>query len=112
MVTKVGRLEYDLSEVKMAAKQQRIEFRGRKPRLDVLNLDYELKDVALCLMQLSASNYRKTIQYKDRQSDDEYICNFTKPGNEHLVADRLYIKFCLVENFLIIELGSFHLTRF
>ena len=96
----------------MAAKQVNIEFRGRKPRLDILNLDYQLKDVALCLIQLSASDFRKTIQYEDRLPDDEYICNFTKPGNEHLAVDRLYIKFCFIENCLTIDLGSFHLTRF
>ena len=112
MVTSASRPEYDLAEVKTAAGELKIEFRGRKPRLDVLNLDYELNDVSLCLMQLLSSDYRKTIQYEDRLPDDEYICEFSKTGNEHLAADRLYIKFCLVEDSLIIELGSFHLTRF
>lgn len=112
MVTNNGRPEYDLSKVKMAAEQLKIEFRGRKPRLDVLNLDYDLKDVALCLIQLSASDYCKTIRYRDHLPDDEYICNFTKPGNEHLAVDRLYIKFCFIENGLTIDLGSFHLTKF
>jgi len=112
MVSNGSQPKYDLSEVKTAASLLNIEFRGRKPRLDVLNLDYDLNDVALCIMQLSAGDYRKTIRYKDRVSDDEYICDFSKPGNEHLVADRLYIKLCLIQNCLIIELGSFHLTRF
>ena len=112
MVTSNGRPEYDLAEVKTAAGELKIEFRGRKPRLDVLNLNYELSDVSLCLRHLLSSHYRKTIQYEDRPPDDEYICEFSKPGNEHLVPDRLYIKFCLVEDSFIIELGSFHLTRF
>ena len=112
MVTKVGLPEYDLIDVKVAASQLNIEFRGRKIRLDILNLGYELKDVALCLAQLSASDFRKTIRYEDGLPDDEYICNFVKPGNEELAPDKLYIKYCLIEGCLVIDLASFHLTRF
>ncbi len=112
MVTKVGSPEYRLFDVKMAANRLNIEFRGRKVRLDILNLEYELKDVALCLAQLSESDYRKTIHYDDNLPDDEYICNFIKPGNEELAPDRLYIKYCLFEDCMIIELASFHLSRF
>jgi len=112
MVTKSASSEYVLSEVGIAAKQLKIEFRGRKTRLDALNLNYQLNDISLCLMQLSASDFLKTIQYENRQPDDSYICNFTKTGNENLAVDRLYIKFCLVENCGTIDLGSFHLTRF
>lgn len=73
MVTKAGLPEYDLVDVRAAANQLNLEFRGRKVRLDILNLDYKLKDVALCLAQLSESDYRKTICYEDRLPDDEYI---------------------------------------
>lgn len=112
MVTKVGLPKYDLTSVKSAANQLNIEYRGRKVRLDILNLEYELKDVALCLTQLSESDYRKTIHYDDNLPDDEYICNFIKPGNEELAPDRLYIKYCLFEDCMTIELASFHLSRF
>jgi hypothetical protein len=112
MVTKAGLPEYDLVDVRAAANQLNLEFRGRKVRLDILNLDYKLKDVALCLAQLSESDYRKTICYEERLPDDEYICNFIKPGNEELAPDKLYIKYCLIEGCLLIELASFHLCRF
>ena len=112
MVSNVCTPKYDLFDVKTAANQLNLEFRGRKVRLDILNLEYELKDVALCLAQLSESDYRKTTRYEDRLPDDEYICNFIKPGNEGLAPDKLYIKYCLIEGCLVIELASFHLTRF
>ncbi len=104
--------EYGLNDVKAAANQLNLEFRGRKVRLDILNLEYELNDVALCLAQLLESDYRKTIRYEDRPPDDEYICNFVKPGNEELAPDKLYIKYCLIEGCLVIDLASFHLTSF
>jgi len=107
-----NRPKYDLAVVKAVSRSMNIEFRGRKTRLDVLNLDYQLSDVALCLSQLSLADYKKTIHYEDREPDDEYISKFTKPGNEHFGPDRLYIKFCLHEDCLIVELASFHLTRF
>jgi len=103
---------YNLNDVKSASKSMSIEFRGRKTRLDILNLDYRLSDVALCLSQLTPDDYRKTIYYEDRIPDDEYISYFTRPGNEHFEPDKLYIKFCLLEDCLILELASFHLTRF
>jgi len=112
MVSKIGLPKYDLTAVIAAANQLNIEYRGRKVRLDILNLEYELKDVAHCLSQLSESDYRKTIHYEGQPPDDEYICNFTKPGNEELAPDRLYIKFCLFEDCGVIELASFHLSRF
>jgi len=103
---------YDLNDAKTACQELNIEFRGRKVRLDILNLDYQLTDVALCLSKLTISDFRKTNYYSNRPPDDEYICNFTKPGNEHLQPDRLYIKFCLPESHLMVDLASFHLTRF
>lgn len=112
MVNFTDHPKYDLIDVKEAAGAMNIEFRGRKTRLDILNLGYELKDVALCFLQLSSSDYRKTIHYEKRPPDDEYICSFIMPGNEHLLADRLYIKYCLVEEHLTIDLASFHLARF
>jgi len=104
--------KYDLTAVKEAANQLNIEFRGRKVRLDILNLEYELENIALCLAQLSENDYRKTIHYADRPADDEYICHFIKSGNKELPPDRLYIKYCLFEDCMVIELASFHLSRF
>ena len=56
MVTKSASPEYVLSEVGIAAKQLKIEFRGRKTRLDALNLNYQLNDISLNQV-LSARNY-------------------------------------------------------
>jgi len=104
--------EYDLLDVKSAAQRLNIEYRGRIVQRDIINLGYELADIAECIKQLSPDDHRKSIPYKDRPTDDEYICEFTKAGNEGSGPDDLYIKFCLIDNYLIIDLGSFHLCRF
>lgn len=39
-------------------------------------------------------------------------CSFRKAGDEESDPDNLYIKFCLIGNCLVIDLGSFHLRRF
>lgn len=104
--------EYDLHDVKAAARRYDIEYRGRIVQRDINNLGYELVDVAQCVMQLSKDDHRKTIRYEDHPTDDEYICTFTKPGNEESGPDDLYIKFCLIDGCLTIDLGSFHLCRF
>jgi len=112
MVSKADKPKYALVNVRSAAARLRIEFRGRKARLDALNLGYELNDIAHCLSRLAESDFRKTLCYQDSAPDDEYICNYAKPGIEHAASDRLYIKFCLIEKLLVIDLASFHLTRF
>lgn len=104
--------EYDLHDVTAAARRYDIEYRGRIVQRDINNLGYELADVAQCVMQLSKDDHRKTIRYEDRPADDEYICTFTKLGNEEPGPDDLYIKFCLIDGCLTIDLGSFHLCRF
>ena len=103
---------YDLHDVKAAAQRLDIEYRGRVVQRDINNLGYELVDVAQCIMQLSKDDHRKSIRYEDRPIDDEYVCTFTKAGNEESGPDDLYIKFCLIDGCLIINLGSFHLRRF
>ena len=104
--------EYDLNDVKAAARGLNIEYRGRIVQRDINNLGYELADVARCVMRLSVDNHRRSIRYEDRPTDDVYMCTFTRVGNEELGSDDLYIKFCLVDYCLSIDLGSFHLRRF
>jgi hypothetical protein len=104
--------EYDLSGVKAAARRLNIEYRGRIVQRDINNLGYELADVAQCVIQLSVDDHRNSIRYEDRPADDVYVCTFTKVGNEESRPDDLYIKFCLVDGCLSIDLGSFHLRRF
>lgn len=103
---------YDLNDVRAAAQRLDIEYRGRIVQRDINNLDYELVDVAQCVMQLSEDDHKKSIRYEDHPIDDEYVCTFTKAGNEEPGPDDLYIKFCLIDDDLIIDLGSFHLRRF
>ena len=104
--------EYDLNDVKAAARRLNIEYRGRIVQRDINNLGYELTDVARCVIRLSVDDYRHSIRYEDRPTDDVYMCTFTRAGNEGLCSDDLYIKFCLVDQYLSIDLGSFHLRRF
>ncbi len=104
--------EYDLSDVKAAARRLNIEYRGRIVQRDISNLGYELTDVAQCVKRLSVDDLRKSIRYEDRPTDDVYMCTFTRAGNEESGPDDLYIKFCLVDGCLSIDLGSFHLRRF
>lgn len=104
--------KYDLGKVKASAKRNDIEYRGRNVQRDISNLGYELEVVARCLMQLSGSDFGKSIVYEDRPADDEYMCTFTNAGNEESEPDYLYIKFCLVDSCQVIDLGSFHLRRF
>ena len=104
--------EYDLNDVKAAARRLNIEYRGRIVQRDINNLGYELADVARCVMRLSVDDHRRSIRYEDCPTDDVYMCTFTRVGNEESGSDDLYIKFCLVDYCLSIDLGSFHLRRF
>jgi len=98
--------EYDLGQVKVAAKNKNIEYRGRKVGQDIANLGYDINDVSNCLCLLSPANFRKTHYYQD-QPDDEYICQYKKNLDDEY--DDLYIKFCLLDGGLVIDLASFHL---
>ena len=101
-----------MNDVKAAARRLNIEYRGRIVQRDINNLGYELADVARCVMGLSLDDHRRSIRYEDRPTDDVYMCTFTRGGYEEPCSDDLYIKFCLVDHYLSIDLGSFHLRRF
>jgi hypothetical protein len=101
---------YDLEEVKQAALAYKIEYRGRKVQRDIANLGYQLRDVVQCLAQLRESDFSKSIDYKNGQAiDDVYIIKYPKPNSEYIEFDSLYVKFCLINGNLSIELASFHL---
>lgn len=104
--------EYSLKDVRKAAQQLNIEYRGRKVQRDVANLGYDIHDVAKCLCTLTEDDFRKT-HYRDvGPPDDEYICSFTKFVNDEEQVDDLYVKFCLIESCLVVDLASFHLPQF
>lgn len=104
--------EYKLVDVKAAAQNLEIEYRGRKVYKDIANLDYELHDVADCLCKLTPDEFRKTHYYPDRAPDDEYICKYRKGNGEDAIVDELYVKFSLMEGTLVVDLGSFHLPLY
>ncbi|GHC35104.1 type II toxin-antitoxin system MqsR family toxin [Aidingimonas halophila] len=102
---------HDLRDVHAAARDRRIEYRGRKVMRDTANLGYDLDDVADCLLCLSEREFRKSHVRDVGPSDDEYICCYPRPGSDDDEAvDRLYVKFRLVDDCLIVDLGSFHLA--
>ena len=83
--------------------------RGYKLQSDIANLGYDEHDVADCIARLVASDFSKTISYDDETQDDVYICTYMKKNSENKVKDKLYIKLSLKNNYLSIDLGSFHL---
>ena len=103
--------EYDLKQVKVVAQGRHFEYRGRKVGRDIANLGYDINDVSSCLCQLSSSDFSKTHFYDDQLPDDEYICRYKKDLEED-EYDNLYVKFCLKDGYLVIDLASFHLPKY
>lgn len=104
---------YNLHDVQKAAVNGKIEYRGRKVRNNIEDLGYELEDVKKCLLSLTESHFRKT-HYREGEipDDDDYVIKYYKQLNEdESRIDELYIKFCLVDECLCINLGSFHLQQ-
>lgn len=108
---------YSLIDVHKAASKQLIQYRGRGVLRDASNLGYEKKDVCQCILSLKNSDFRKTTRYPGTSTppDDEYEIRYSKPLNSEYdepTIDELYIKFCLVDERLSIDLGSFHQPRY
>jgi len=103
--------EYNLEQVKAAAQNLDIEYRGRKVSRDIANLGYDINDVSRCLCFLSSIDFRKTHYYENQLPDDEYICRYRKNPDED-EWDELYVKFCLIDEYLVIDLASFHLPQY
>lgn len=102
---------YCLKKVKNVAQKGKVEYRGRKVQRDISNLGYELKDVITCLIALTESDFHKTLRYDDNDDiddiDDVYHIEHFNPITNS--TDALYIKFCLINGSLTIDLASFHL---
>jgi len=102
---------YSLDDVRNAAKNRRIEYRGRKTRQDIDSLGYELTDVMACLISLTSSDFYKSYRYDNYDNgdiDDAYRTNFATSGSTE--CDSIYIKFSLINNCSMIDLASFHLN--
>jgi hypothetical protein len=60
---------------------------------------------------LRESDFSKSIDYGNGQAiDDVYIVTYPNPNSENIEFDQLYVKFCLINGRLSIELASFHLS--
>ncbi|MCH8549174.1 MAG: type II toxin-antitoxin system MqsR family toxin [Balneolaceae bacterium] len=102
---------YDLEVVRQAAREQAVQYRGRRVNLDILNLGYELDDVCRCLLLLTRENFYKSHHYEGRPGDDAYRLSAPRPASAGEGFDDLYIKFCVIGDEVLVELGSFHLQR-
>lgn len=101
---------YNLAAVHAAAKAENIEYRGRRVSVDIAELGYRLSDVAGCLLSLTRDGFHKAHHRRDGSIDDAYRVRYPRPGGDNEVDD-LYVKFRLVQDCLIVDLGSFHLHR-
>lgn len=99
---------YNLEDVRNAARNGCVEYRGRKVRRDIDNLGYELADVVSCLLSLTSSDFDKTHTYENGDIDDAYCVDFTSSANSE--SDSIYIKFSLINDCLIVDIASFHLS--
>jgi len=99
---------YNLDDVRNAAKNGQIEYRGRKTRQDIDNLGYELADVVECLLSLTSSDFYKSYSYENGDIDDAYRTNFASSASSK--CDSIYIKFSLINDNLMIDLASLHLN--
>ena len=93
---------FNLEQVREAAEQHRIQYKGRKVQKDITNLGYTLNEVADYISSLTEHDFKETKQYDDKTVHDVYIKTLT---------DRIYIKLRLLDNqhIQIVEIGSFHL---
>lgn len=102
---------YNLDEVRSAAKAERIRYRGRRVFLDAASLGYQLEHVVSCLSALTVEEFQKTHFREDGSIDDAYVTRYPRPDGDGEL-DELYVKFSLVDDLLMISLGSFHLSRY
>ena len=98
---------YDLEDVRNAAKNGTVRYRGRKVFNDVNNLDYTFEETILCLLSLTKNDFDKSHEYNDGMPDDAYNLRYYNQRLDQ--TDDLYIKFRLKNETLNINIGSFHI---
>lgn len=99
---------YDLRQIHWLAALQRVVYANRSVERDAMNLGYGPDDVCRCLQKLKSSDFRHSGRYDAPLWYDVYRIRFTSPAG---YIDDLYIKLCLGQGCLVIDLFSFHLTR-
>jgi hypothetical protein len=100
---------YNLNDVRIVARNQNIQYRGRNVQRDINNLGYQFADIIECILSLTEQDFHKTIQYSNDEIDDAYRIEYLNPNDDSY--DSLYIKFSLINNYLMIDVASFHLNR-
>lgn len=99
---------YDLRQVHALAALRKVAYASRSVERDALNLGYESGDVCGCLQKLKPTDFRHSGRYDRPLWYDVYRIRCTSPAG---YVDDLYIKLCLRQDGLLIDLFSFHLTR-
>lgn len=101
---------YELDIVREAAKCEQIQY-SRSAQRDVSNLGLEFSDVIKCILALTNSNFYKSYDYGNGVLQDAYKFDYNNPGSGNDETDSLYIKFRMINNYLRIDVSSFHLDR-
>lgn len=101
---------YNLESVRKAAKNEEISY-SRAAFRDFSNLGLELSDVIKCVVSLTSSDFYKSYDYGENCLFDAYRINYRNPNSESNEADPLYIKFKMLNNYLRIDVASFHRDR-
>lgn len=106
---------YDLQDVIAAARKQDIVYpKQSRVANKIEDLEYELKDLSDCMSRLQESDFSKTHYYDKSPPMDAYVVRYQKrrTEDEDFPIDKLYIKFCLINENVVIELFSFHLSEY
>lgn len=98
--------EYSLGAVQRIAGFQQVVYAGRKVQRHIQNLGYQLDDVCALLCALHESHFHKSERYEnDSRWHDVYLMPHLVPSEP---GKRLYIKFRLSRDCVLIDLCSFH----
>ncbi|WP_417446948.1 type II toxin-antitoxin system MqsR family toxin [Kangiella sp.] len=108
--------QYDLDDIKKAAINSKIEYRGtqlnRRVQAEAQSLGFKFNDVRLTILELTEDCFDKTHHYEKGAPDDSYIITTDCRLNE---GDKvtIYLKLRLKGKHLsIVSVGSFHLPRY
>src|SRR3546814_20571605 len=98
--------EYSLSAVHRIAGFQQVVYVSRRVQKHVNDLGYQLDDVCALLCSLDEDDFRKSERYVDDQRwHDVYLL---RHPTLNAPRERLYIKFRLSRDFVLIDICSFN----
>lgn len=103
--------QYVLDEVKTAALNSKLEYRGPKVHADIQSLGFSFSDVRQTILDLTEDCFDKTHYYETGAPDDSYIittdCRLVE-GDEVTI----YLKLKLKGREVSISVGAFHLPQY